>query len=130
MRTVRDPVGRLPRPPEAPEDVVAVDVDDHPSQEEKKTCSSRQVSWPRPQTAPKPPPAADVPAPSRLAESEPAHAGLFCLHGNGIKASGSRWRRHPPAAVRAPGGRVASAGVQCRRWCPCRNPLREQKMAA
>lgn len=90
-RTVRDPVGRLSGPPEAPEDVVAVHVDAHPSQEEKKTCSSRQVSWPRPQSspAPAPPPGApgqtttDIPAPSHLARSELAQPVVL-----------SPWKRH------------------------------------
>lgn len=42
-RTTRDPVHRLSRLPQVTQDVVAVDVDGHSDQEEKKTCStSRQ----------------------------------------------------------------------------------------
>lgn len=39
-RTARDPVGRLSGLPQVTQDVVAVDVDGHSNQEEKKTCST------------------------------------------------------------------------------------------
>lgn len=43
---VWDPVDRLSWFPEAPQDVVAVDVDDHPEQEEEQTCSDASVRGP------------------------------------------------------------------------------------
>lgn len=40
-RTMRDPVDSLPRHPQIAQNVVTVDVDDHPEHEQKKTCRGR-----------------------------------------------------------------------------------------